>query len=243
MTDVIKTYNLYYLADPITKEIRYIGITVKSLSSRLSNHIRHARAGEKNYRANWVRKILSQGLKPIIELIEETTDFNRESALIAEYRAKGFRLVNTTSGGEGCHNLSKEARERISQSLRQRVISDHTRKLLAEATRNRVVTAETKKKISAYCTGRKKSPHKLTTIAKIKQANLGHQVSKITRDKISATLTGRPTGRKKSHCKNGHEYTAENTYQITLTRRDCKKCIALRGKKAYAIKKSKEQDF
>ena len=59
---------IYTLKDPLTNEIRYIGKTKYSLVDRLCKHLI---TYEKNHRANWIRKLSKQNLKPIIELLEE----------------------------------------------------------------------------------------------------------------------------------------------------------------------------
>lgn len=48
-----------------------------------------------------------------------------------------------------------------------------------------------------------------------------------------AARKGRVRGQSQTHCKNGHPFTAENTYRRpgTLGQRDCKICIADRGRR------------
>lgn len=98
----MKVY-FYYLKHPITDEIRYIGQT-KRPKDRLHAHIYNARKGhEDNWRANWIRSLLNEGLKPKMEIIEEVefpdNDYEavgkRERELIEQHFVKGVRLTNS----------------------------------------------------------------------------------------------------------------------------------------------------
>jgi hypothetical protein len=108
---------IYTLSDPETKEIRYIGKTVKKLKTRLSDHLYSAKQGN-NHRINWIKSIVNRKLIPEIDIIEVIPwDESQECEIywIAQFKAWGFRLVNLTIGGEGCINrkLSKETIEKI----------------------------------------------------------------------------------------------------------------------------------
>lgn len=91
---------IYTLKDPFTNEIRYVGKTKYSLNDRLCKHLI---TYERNHRANWIRKILKQGKKPIIELVEEVDERDWkfwEKYWIEQFRQWGFNLTNATEGGE-----------------------------------------------------------------------------------------------------------------------------------------------
>ncbi len=96
----MRIVKIYTLAHPVTKEIRYIGKTRYSLSDRLCKHMI---TYERNHRANWIRMLKKEGLKPIIELLQEVPEdqwIECEKYWIAQFKAWGFRLLNLTEGGE-----------------------------------------------------------------------------------------------------------------------------------------------
>tara|TARA_R110000765_G_scaffold26628_5_gene64920 strand:- start:4980 stop:5624 length:645 start_codon:yes stop_codon:yes gene_type:complete len=99
----MKSIKIYTLADPYTLEIRYVGITSKSLKERLSNHWSHI--SQNNHRVNWIKSLRSKGnKKPIIELIDEVNELDwkcSEVYWISQFKSWGFRLVNSSLGGEG----------------------------------------------------------------------------------------------------------------------------------------------
>lgn len=91
---------IYTLSHPITNEIRYIGKTKYTLEERLAKHLI---TYERNHRANWIRSLIKEGLKPVIELLEEVEEsqwINCEKYWISQFKVWGFRLLNLTEGGE-----------------------------------------------------------------------------------------------------------------------------------------------
>lgn len=107
---------IYVLKHPITDEIRYVGKTVKLLHERLHNHIYEATKRYKpNYRCNWIKSLVNQGLKPLIEEIDNCTWENSselEIYYIQYYKSIGCKLINLTNGGEGILGL-KYTEQRI----------------------------------------------------------------------------------------------------------------------------------
>jgi len=133
---------IYVLCQP-DGEIRYIGKTVRSLSARLLAHLHRSRCGENSHLFNWLRLVLSSGHIPTISLIGEVEgDGNKEErAWIAYGKQEGWRLVNSTDGGEGSLGYvpTEETREKLSKSLKGipswnkgKHISEETRKKLSE---------------------------------------------------------------------------------------------------------------
>lgn len=95
---------IYYLLDPISKEIRYIGQTQLTIERRAELHWRHRKQGKNknNYASNWISKLWeTHKVKPIAFLIEEKEcsgdELNQlEIEYIKEYSQKGFKLTNTS---------------------------------------------------------------------------------------------------------------------------------------------------
>jgi hypothetical protein len=108
--------NIYKILHPETLEIRYVGKTVESLKKRLEKHIYNKSNNTKI--AKWLRKLISEGKKPIIELIEQCDDSvwqEREIFWISFY-SKTCNLMNTSPGGDlgnlGMHH-SEESKRKI----------------------------------------------------------------------------------------------------------------------------------
>jgi hypothetical protein len=94
---------IYTLTDPITNNIRYIGITSKTLKIRLSGHCAQKKTNKR--KVNWIKNLKKNNLKPIImeldsfETYEEALYF--EQYWISQFKIWGFNLLNLTIGGEG----------------------------------------------------------------------------------------------------------------------------------------------
>lgn len=113
---------VYTLEDPITREVRYVGVTGGPLEKRLYSHIRNALRGSKWHVSNWIRMLSRQRRTPLI--IKQGEYEEREEALAAEIayikrlKNEGYRLTNLTKGGEGTWGwdsfMPKETCTRIS---------------------------------------------------------------------------------------------------------------------------------
>lgn len=101
---------IYKLIDPRTNEIRYIGKTISLLQRRLRCHIHTAKNGN-NHKDNWIKNILNDNLRPIIELVEMVPEKDweeREKYWIAYYNSIGVNLTNATDGGSNVSFIKKE---------------------------------------------------------------------------------------------------------------------------------------
>ena len=117
---------VYTLSDPRTNLIKYIGITCKTLTQRLSGHCAEKKFNTK--KVNWVQSLRKDNLKPIImeldcfETYEEALYF--EQYWIAQFKIWGFKLLNLTIGGEGAQGWvpTEEYRKNRSMAYSQPVI-------------------------------------------------------------------------------------------------------------------------
>lgn len=112
---------VYVLCDPMTDEIRYVGLTTKSLECRLKGHLKWARSGRgKTHNTRWMMSLLTAGSSPQIFLIEEHHDLQElktaEQFWIAYFRSIGCQLTNMNDGGEGQLKPTTETRENMSRS-------------------------------------------------------------------------------------------------------------------------------
>lgn len=109
----MKKYKIYRLVDPTispdsNKYVRYIGWTNKTLSARLSNHIteaKHDMFQQHTHKNRWINKLLSLGVVPKIELVDDTDSESEikdmEIYYIQKYKDGGSLLTNATLGGDG----------------------------------------------------------------------------------------------------------------------------------------------
>jgi hypothetical protein len=84
-------------------DIRYIGKTT-NLEKRLKKHLSNSSLIEDSHKNNWILKELDKGnfiTSTIIEEVEESNWEDKEIYWIAEYKKMGFKLTNSTIGGEG----------------------------------------------------------------------------------------------------------------------------------------------
>lgn len=112
-------YKVYTLTDPLTLKVRYVGITKDTLAGRRSKHLTNARSGKHNHRTHWIRSLLQNNLKPIIEELDRADSYEELLTLevywISQFKTWGFSLVNATEGGEGSvgYKHTREARDKI----------------------------------------------------------------------------------------------------------------------------------
>lgn len=99
-----KITSIYYLVSTRNLlNIRYVGKTFNSLNFRLKGHKNNAKK-DNTYIKNWIRKETKDGFEIKIFLIEECkTELweEREKFWIAYYKSIGFKLCNSTEGGQG----------------------------------------------------------------------------------------------------------------------------------------------
>lgn len=108
----------YVLRSPIDGEVRYVGKTVEGINKRLNRHINNG----KGHVGNWVRALIKEGLKPIIEHIGKCSEKDNwqeiEKILISEYREYGYNLCNLCDGGFGASGFKRDEEQCIAISER-----------------------------------------------------------------------------------------------------------------------------
>lgn len=177
-----KRFYVYYLKNPLTQRIFYVG---KGTRSRSKQHLTDKQSYAFNKRLNgYVRNLIESGNTPIIEKLQENLS-EEESYILEEaeikrlgrvgYEENGILLNILESGRPPCfkgeeHPLwgRKHSKETIDKIKR-------TKKRNKELGITKVRTGfthtqETKEKISRKNSGKKRSPE---AIERTRQANLG----------------------------------------------------------------------
>jgi group I intron endonuclease len=148
----MKIIYIYSLKHPITNEVRYIGKTT-SPKRRYNEHI--YKLNKNDHKTNWIKSLLSQGLKPIMEVVEESNENiweEREKFWITQFD----NLTNLTDGG-GSYQMTDEVKKKISNSNKGKVRSEEFKKNLSEKNKGKVINEEYKKKISDSNKGKVRS--------------------------------------------------------------------------------------
>lgn len=120
---------IYYLQNPVTGEIFYVGATKISLTNRLRTHYQHLREFERGLRKSNRRYEYLLKLRPdkaTIHLLEIVTDLElldeRECFYIKLMRKAYPNLTNMTDGGKGKHTTkyyTEQELEEYSKKLTQ----------------------------------------------------------------------------------------------------------------------------
>lgn len=178
---------IYFLTDPVTNEIRYIGQTSFKLKRRLYSHIRDASNTNINtHKTKWINKLKRQGYNPVIKVLQFFENISNEDLNNAEiywikhFKELGNNLTNSTDGGSGLKGYiaSEETCRKISESNRGKKHSEETKRKLAEMFRGSKLSDQTKQKISLTCKGRKTflgKKHTEETKQKISKARSGQK--------------------------------------------------------------------
>jgi hypothetical protein len=117
---------IYTLSNPLTDEIRYVGITAGTLNHRLAQHICETR---NNKRTCWIKNLKNNNLLPKIELLDIVSKnewANEEKFYISYFRYIGLRLINMTEGGDRIE-MTPEIRNKIRIKRLNYKCSDETK--------------------------------------------------------------------------------------------------------------------
>jgi len=117
---------IYYLQNPKTGEIFYVGATESSLKNRLRTHYQHLSEYVKGIRKHNNRYEYLLNMKPLkatVHLLEIVTDgelWKREKYYIKHFRKMNPKLTNMTDGGRGNYThkyYSEEKKQEIAHKI------------------------------------------------------------------------------------------------------------------------------
>lgn len=213
----MKTFTLYGLNKP-GEEARYIGITCKSVKTRLSEHRQQKTP---DHRGRWILKMQQEGVVP--EIVSFCVGLTHKEAcelevgVIAELRKQGFDLVNTSPGGTApmfgrTYKMPPETKRKIGIANTGKIHTVEARKNMSLAHQGKGMgdanpffgkshTKEANEKNAEahrgnqYCVGFKHTEETRKNMSDSQKGNkkrLGKTHSEATKRQISATKTGAP---------------------------------------------------
>lgn len=136
-------YTIYKLIDPITNQVRYVGLTFNDLKQRLKSHCSEK---SKSHKSNWINQLKLKGMKPLIELIEENISSyeeccDREIYWIDKYKSEGHPLTNMATGGNKNKKMSDETRQKMAESAKNRsfklIFTEEIKSKISESSKKR----------------------------------------------------------------------------------------------------------
>lgn len=215
-----KTTFIYGLWDPRNYQLRYIGKS-DNPERRLKQHIASAKKQKrKNYLQCWINSLLSDGLNPFVEILEEVliSEWDKaERDWIIECKNFGLSLTNTSEGGEAppnqlgtIHPHSEETKDKIRQKAIGRECTEETKNKIREANKGKignrkgaVLSEESKQKMRVAKLGKKLSEEHRR---KISERGKGHFTSEETKEKIRKAHLGKPMSEEaKQHMRDSHK--------------------------------------
>jgi hypothetical protein len=145
----MKTY-IYALKDPRTDEVRYVGKTAH-LRIRYNQHVNitQLKKRRRTHLSNWIFLLESLGLKPTLQILEETEKDNWVE-LERKWIKHFTNLCNSTEGGEGLLGFkhSDDTKQRISQIKKGKcTTSDYQRSVLSRVHKGKITSESTKQKM------------------------------------------------------------------------------------------------
>lgn len=175
---------IYGLIDPRSGAIRYVGKTV-NMVARLAEHLR---CNDEGPRSDWIRGLLADGLRPgceILQIVENSLWEDCERGWIFYGREIGWPLFNISKGGNGGQPCTEEARQKLSDHFRGRIVSPETCQKISASKMGHPVSLETRQKLREANLGKTLSEeHKCN----MRKSMLGRKIT--WGDKISAALVG-----------------------------------------------------
>ena len=127
-------YKIYTLSDPDSKEIKYVGYTKNSLNKRLYQHLRDPKRGIKSHKASWINELDKNGKKPLMQLIEENLTMKealeKEIFYIDFFKTKGYKLTNSTTGGDSYYEMTKEVKAKMSLNKKGKYLGKNNHRFI-----------------------------------------------------------------------------------------------------------------
>jgi len=183
------------------KHVRYVGMTF-DLKKRIKEHLRIT-TKKLNHRTSWLKNALTSDPNCVSHVIIEeivtdnrTEVADREIYWIAQFKAWGFSLTNSTSGGEGIFDLPEDVRRSMGEQVSKR--------LLALGDNHHTKRPEVRAKISAANSGENSVSKRPEVRAKMSINRKGKMLGDLNpskRPEVRAKISERKRGRADHHSK------------------------------------------
>ncbi len=138
---------IYILMDPISEEVRYVGKSVNP-EVRVRKHISESKNSKtNNHRVNWIKNLLRHGLRPKMEVIDAIEgDWEwLEEYWVSQFKTWGFKLVNSTNGGENPPSWKGRTHtDEYKEIRRQKFLTDNPAKNMDDNWRKNISLAHKK---------------------------------------------------------------------------------------------------
>lgn len=188
---------IYTLSDPNTLEVRYIGQT-NNIDRRFNDHINSSLNENSTkfntHKANWIRKIINSGSKPVLNIIHECNTLDESNYLeryyIEKYTNDGYNLTNS-------------------------YVTDVTE--FSFETRKKMSEAKLGKSLEEIHGVEKANKLKENFIKRTTEYNLGRPKSEETKSKISETLK-EYFSNKENHWAYGLKMSDEHNEKLRLAK-------------------------
>ena len=120
---------IYTLSDPSTMEIRYVGQTndpKRRFNDHISSSINESSDSYETYKARWIRKVISNNLLPIMNIIDTCNSIEESNRLERDYvdrfTTEGVKLTN--SHVNDVTEFSLQTREKISNAKKGKKLEE-----------------------------------------------------------------------------------------------------------------------
>ncbi len=186
-------YTYIYTLSDKNGNIRYVGKS-NDPNKRYVIHLRDINGN--TYKNHWLKKLKKNKIKPILEILDIVlVDEHKfwEKYWIEQCKNWGFKLTNSTKGGEGIikpiygKKCSEETKKKLSIINKGKKLSNKTKDKIRLTSLGRTHTTETKKKCSQIHKGKTLTEdHK----KKLSQVKIGKKLSEETKEKMSISRSG-----------------------------------------------------
>lgn len=191
----MKSY-LYTLNCPFTNQIKYVGVSIQP-KKRFNTHLSKARQSTSTRKKAWIKGLLNQNLKPLLNIISEHNKdeiHEIEKSFILKCKEKGIELYNLTSGGEIKKEVSQSTKDKLREVNLGKKQSIETIQKRVEKLRGQKRSTEVRKKLSENQKGNNNSMIKAggdfsKQISAMKLANTGKKRDRDIVNKISDKLS------------------------------------------------------
>ena len=100
----------------------------------------------KSHKNSWIQSLFKEGLRPVIEVVEEFDSYEplneAECFWIAQFKALGFILTNLTDGGAGMNGVvqSTDTKNKRAASRSWYKHTEETKKKMSESAKGKKIT-------------------------------------------------------------------------------------------------------